>query len=33
MAAPLRWQWARFADLGVDGLYDALQLRCRVFVL
>ena len=27
------WQWRRFADLGVDNLYDALQLRCRVFVL
>jgi ElaA protein len=25
--------WHRFADLGVDNLYDALQLRCRVFVL
>ncbi len=29
----LGWSWSRFADLGVDGLYDALQLRCRVFVL
>jgi len=27
------WRWHRFADLGVDNLYDALQLRCRVFVL
>ncbi len=27
------WSWHRFADLGVDNLYDALQLRCRVFVL
>lgn len=27
------WSWRRFADLGVDNLYDALQLRCRVFVL
>ena len=25
--------WSRFADLGVDSLYDVLQLRCRVFVL
>lgn len=33
MPVALHWQWARFADLGVDGLYDALQLRCRVFVL
>ena len=29
----LNWFWARFADLGVDNLYDALALRCRVFVL
>ena len=28
-----RWTWHRFAELGVDNLYDALQLRCRVFVL
>lgn len=27
------WSWRRFAELGVDNLYDALQLRCRVFVL
>ena len=27
------WSWHRFADLGVENLYDALQLRCRVFVL
>ena len=30
---PIQWWWQRFADLGVDNLYDALQLRCRVFVL
>jgi ElaA protein len=29
----MRWQWQRFEALGVDNLYDALQLRCRVFVL
>jgi ElaA protein len=29
----LRWAWSRFEDLGVQGLYDVLQLRCRVFVL
>lgn len=29
----LAWSWARFEELGVDGLYDALALRCRVFVL
>jgi len=29
----LAWTWSRFAELGVDGLYDALQLRCRVFIL
>lgn len=27
------WTWRRFADLGVDALYDVLALRCRVFVL
>lgn len=27
------WSWSRFAELGVDGLYDALALRCRVFIL
>jgi ElaA protein len=27
------WLWSRFSDLGVDNLYDALALRCRVFVL
>ena len=29
----LNWAWSRFADLGVDNLYDALALRCRVFIL
>ncbi len=29
----MRWTWQRFANLGVDDLYDALALRCRVFVL
>jgi ElaA protein len=29
----MNWQWLRFAELGVDNLYDALQLRSRVFVL
>ncbi len=29
----LRWRWSRFEDLGVDDLYDALALRCRVFIL
>jgi ElaA protein len=29
----LRWTWQRFADLGVDGVYDMLQLRAKVFVL
>ena len=27
------WRWHRFDDLGVDTLYDALQLRSRGFVL
>lgn len=29
----MNWTWARFHELGVDNLYDALALRCRVFVL
>ncbi|MEY3253738.1 MAG: hypothetical protein RL227_2711, partial [Pseudomonadota bacterium] len=33
MASRLQWSWSRFAALGVDNLYDALALRCRVFVL
>ncbi len=33
MSTQLHWQWLRFAALGVDNLYDALALRCRVFIL
>ena len=29
----MNWTYSRFPDLGVDNLYDALALRCRVFVL
>lgn len=29
----MNWRWCRFAELGVDDLYDALALRCRVFIL
>lgn len=29
----LRWDFRRFDDLSLRELYDALQLRCRVFVL
>ena len=29
----MNWQWYRFHELGVDNLYDALALRCRVFIL
>ena len=29
----MRWTWARFAELSLDDLYDALALRCRVFIL
>ena len=29
----MNWTWSRFGDLGVDNLYDALALRCRVFIL
>lgn len=30
---PWRWQWARFEALSLQDLYDALQLRARVFIL
>jgi len=30
---PLAWSWSRFEDLGVDGVYDMLALRAKVFVL
>lgn len=33
MPPKLTWEFMRFADLGVQRLYDALQLRCRVFIL
>jgi ElaA protein len=29
----VNWVCLRFPDLGVDNLYDALALRCRVFIL
>jgi ElaA protein len=29
----LHWTWSRFEDLGVDNLYDALALRCQVFIM
>ena len=29
----MNWTWSRFQELGVDNLYDALALRCRVFIL
>lgn len=29
----LRWSWKRFEALSLDELYDALALRCRVFIL
>ncbi len=29
----MNWFGSRFHELGVDNLYDALALRCRVFVL
>lgn len=29
----LNWTWRRFEDLGVRNLYDALALRCQVFIL
>lgn len=27
------WTWARFNELGLDDLYDALALRCQVFIV
>ena len=30
---PLAWSWCRFEDLGVDGVYDMLALRAKVFIL
>lgn len=33
MTPVVHWHWLRFADLGVNNLYDALALRCRVFIL
>lgn len=30
---PIVWTWSRFGDLSRDDLYDALQLRGRVFIL
>ena len=29
----LAWSWQRFTDLGVDGVYDMLSLRAKVFIL
>ena len=29
----MNWRWSRFGELGVDNLYDALALRCQVFIL
>jgi ElaA protein len=29
----MKFRWVRFSDLSLDDLYDALALRCRVFIL
>lgn len=29
----IRWSWTRFDELSLHDLYDALQLRARVFIL
>ena len=29
----MQWQWLRFRQLGLDDLYDALALRCQVFIV
>jgi ElaA protein len=33
VVVPLSWTWQRFAELGVDGVYDMLALRAKVFIL
>lgn len=33
MASEIRWQWLRFEGLGLQDLYDVLQLRAKVFIL
>lgn len=30
---PLAWRWCRFEELDVDGVYDMLALRAKVFIL
>lgn len=30
---PITWRWCRFDELSLQDLYDALQLRARVFIL
>jgi ElaA protein len=30
---PVQWTWARFTELGLDAMYEALALRARVFIL
>jgi ElaA protein len=32
-SAAIHWHWRRFGELGAEGLYDWLALRCAVFVL
>lgn len=29
----MHWTWCRFAELGVDNLYDLLALRCQAFIV
>lgn len=29
----MNWHWSRFDSLGVRALYDALALRCQVFIV
>ena len=33
MSIAFHWTWCRFGDLGVDGVYDMLALRARIFIL
>lgn len=29
----MQWHWLRYRQLALDDLYDALALRCRVFIV
>ncbi len=33
MSTPIHWQWSRFEELSLQGLYDILAVRQKVFIL